>query len=579
MTDFAGLGLSENLLRAIAVLGFETPTPVQREVIPKLLGGTRDLVAQAQTGTGKTAAFGLPLLQRIDGTTDATQALVLAPTRELCMQITRDLVAFGKFMPGIRTVAVYGGASIEGQIRSLGRGAHVIAATPGRLNDLLRRRVVDLGTVGMLILDEADEMLNMGFLEDLETILSHVPEGTQTLLFSATMPDAVATIARKYMTDAETVVVGTRNAGAENVSHHFHMVHAHDRYAALRRIIDFHPNLYGIVFCRTRSETQDVANHLMKDGYSADVLHGDLSQAQRDQAMNRFRVRNIQMLVATDVAARGLDVDDLTHVINYSLPDQPEVYTHRSGRTGRAGRQGISVSIIHMRERYKVKQIEKVLQRSLSLKPIPTGRDVCGAQLRGLVERVKETVVDHEAIAPHMATVTEMLEGMDRDEVIKHFVSLEFNRFLKQYSNAPDLNVDVQSASGDGGGGKRGGSRGSVCLRINVGRRDGLERGEVIGVVNDVTRGRRVAIGRITMKDTCTVLEVDAEEGAALVSALNGMLYGDKKLRPEIVGEGDPIEPRGPRGRGSEPGGKRAYRPGGDRDSGRSSGPRRGRRK
>ena len=557
MNDFQGLGLSENILKGIAKLGFETPTPVQDAVIPKLLEGTRDLIAQAQTGTGKTAAFGWPILQRLDPASNATQALILAPTRELCMQITRDIADFAVCLPTVRTVAVYGGASIDGQIRSLKRGAHIVVATPGRLNDMLRRRTVDLSSASVVVLDEADEMLNMGFMEDLETILSHVPDSAQTLLFSATIPDSVATIASKYMTDAERVVLGTRNAGAENVTHEFRMVHAHDRYAALRRIIDFYPNLYGIVFCRTRVETQEVADHLLKDGYSADVLHGDLSQAQRDQAMNRFRLRHTQLLVATDVAARGLDVDDLTHVINYNLPDQAEVYTHRSGRTGRAGREGVSVSIIHMRERYKVKQIEHVLRRKLTLKPIPSGEDVCGAQLQGLVQRVRETIVDHEAIAPHMPTVTEMLEGMDRDEIIKHFVSLEFNRFLKQYSKAPDLNVQAQA---EHEGDSRGGGRVSACLRMDIGRGDGLEPGEVIRVINDVTRGRRVAIGRISMKDAFTLFEVEQSEGAEVVNALTGLEYGDRKIRVEVVGEGGPIVPsaprfgndkRGPRGRPS----------------------------
>lgn len=544
MINFQGLGLSESLLKGIAKLGFETPTPVQEAVIPKLLEGTRDLIAQAQTGTGKTAAFGLPVLQRIDLECDSAQTLVLAPTRELCMQISRDIADFSAFLPGVRTVAVYGGAPIEGQLRSLARGAHIVVATPGRLNDMLRRHAVDLSAVSVVVLDEADEMLSMGFLEDLETILSHVPDSTQTLLFAATMPNAVAAIARKYMIDAETVVLGTRNAGAENVTHEFHMVHAHDRYAALRRIVDFYPNLYGIVFCRTRSETQEVADHLMKDGYSADVLHGDLSQAQRDQAMNRFRLRNTQLLVATDVAARGLDVDDLTHVINYRLPDQTEVYTHRSGRTGRAGRQGISVSIIHMRERYRVKQIESALHKKLTLKPIPSGQDVCGAQLQGLVQRVRETEVDHEAIAPHMPTVTEMLEGMDRDEIIKHFVSQEFNRFLRQYSNAPDLNAQARGAH-DGGAAP--GPKASSRLRMDIGRRDGLVRGEVIGVINQVTPGRRVAIGRISMRENSTLFEVEQSEGAQLAEVLEGMEYGDRKIKVEVVGEGRPIVPAAPR--------------------------------
>ena len=552
MTDFQGLGLSEMILKGIDKLGFETPTPVQSAVIPKLLEGTRDLVAQAQTGTGKTAAFGLPLLQRIDVENKCTQALVLAPTRELCMQISRDIAAFAAFLPKVHTVAVYGGAPIGAQIRAVDRGAHVVVATPGRLNDMLRRQVVNLSKASVVVLDEADEMLNMGFLEDLENILSFVPDSAQTLLFSATMPRAVATIASRYMTDAETVVLGARNAGAENVTHEFHMVHAHDRYNALRRIIDFSPNLYGIIFCRTRSETQRVADYLLRDGYSADVLHGDLSQAQRDQAMTRFRLRNIQLLVATDVAARGLDVEDLTHVINFNLPDQAEVYTHRSGRTGRDGRHGICVSIIHMRERYKVKLIERVLQKKLTLKPIPSGQEVCGAQLQGLVQRVREADVDQKAIAPHMSTVTEMLEGMDRDEIIKHFVSLEFNRFLKQYSNAPDLNVRPRdeakrpprpqaAAAPARGEDVRTRQEASSCLRMNIGRRNGLEPGEVIRVINKVTRGRRVGVGCISIKDNYTLFEVEKREAVKLARALEGLEYGDREITVNVVGEGAPI--------------------------------------
>ncbi len=550
MSDFTGLGLTENLLKAIAKLGFETPTPVQSAVIPRLLESRRDLVAQAQTGTGKTAAFGLPILQGVDAANQAPQALVLAPTRELCVQIGKDFAEFSAFLPKVRTVAVYGGASIEVQMRALARGAQIVVATPGRLNDLLRRHVVDLSEVAKVVLDEADEMLNMGFQEELEAILSHVPDTAQTLLFSATMPAAVATIAARYMTDAEEVVIGRRNAGAEDVSHEYYLVHAPDRYAALRRLIDCHPNLYGIIFCRTRIETQEVANHLMKDGYAVDALHGDLSQAQRDQAMNRFRLRNTRLLVATDVAARGLDVDDLTHVINYSVPDQLDVYTHRSGRTGRAGRQGVSMSIMHLRERFKIKQIEKILQKKLVHKQIPTGYEVCVAQLEGLIQRLREVQVNHEQIASHLPAIEALLEGMDRDTLVKHIVSLEFNRFLQQYSRAPDLNVQAEAPRDE----RRGpddrrppaGGRGrSVCLRISIGRQDGLEPGELIRVINDLRPGRRVEIGRISMKDRFTLFEVEASEGEGLAQALGDLQYGKCLVKAEVVGEGDPIEPSG----------------------------------
>ncbi len=569
MSDFAGLGLSENLLRAIAKIDFETPTPVQLAVIPRLLASRRDLVAQAQTGTGKTAAFGLPILQGIDPENNTPQALVLAPTRELCVQIGKDFARFAAFLPNIRTVTVYGGAPIEGQIRAIYRGAHIVVATPGRLNDLLRRRAVNLTGVARTVLDEADEMLKMGFQEDLETILSHVPDTAQTLLFSATMPPGVAEIAAKYMTDAEEVVIGRKNAGAEDVSHEYYVVHAHDRYAALRRLIDFHPDMYAIIFCRTRVETQEVAGMLMKDGYAAEPLHGDLSQAQRDQAMNRFRLRHIRLLVATDVAARGLDVDDLTHVVNFVLPDQPEVYTHRSGRTGRAGRTGVSLSIIHLREHYKIRQIENVLHRKLVRKPVPGGREVCGAQLRGLVQRLLDAKVDEAQIEPHLPAIEAMLDGMDRGTLIKHFVSLEFNRFLQQYSRAPDLNAGVEprrdsQTGGDPGTRHRaadaGGLRG-VCLRISIGRRDGLEPVEIIQAVNSVTRGRRVAIGRISMKDDFTIFEVDEAEAEAVAEALRGLEYGGQEVRVTMAGQGGMIETSGGHRRAEAPRGARRPHP------------------
>ena len=421
MKSFADFGLTPALLKGVAAVGYETPTPVQAKVIPLLIKGERDLVALAQTGTGKTAAYGLPLLHLTDPYRNAIQALILCPTRELCLQIAHDLADYAKFMPHLRILAVYGGAPIHTQMHALERGVHILVATPGRLNDLMRRKRARLEQIQRVVLDEANEMLNMGFQEDLETILKEVPDTARTLLFSATMPRQVAAIAEKYLHDAEEIILGQRNAGSDHVAHECYTVHARDRYHALKRIIDARPGFYGIVFCRTRLETQDIASRLGADGYSADTLHGDLTQDQRDRAMKGFRLRHVQILVATDVAARGLDVDDLTHVVNFDLPGDPDVYTHRSGRTGRAGKAGVSIVLVHMREDYKIRAIERIMNKRFEYKPVPGGREVCEAQLVAHLERIKNMDVGDASIEPFLPKINEVLGDMTREEIIRRF--------------------------------------------------------------------------------------------------------------------------------------------------------------
>lgn len=534
---FKKLGLDSELLAGIAELGFETPTPVQEAVIPRLLNGRKDLVGLAQTGTGKTAAFGLPVIQQTDLTTTVTQVLILCPTRELCMQITRDFKAFAKHKKNMRVLAVYGGAPIEKQISALNKGVHIIVATPGRINDLLRRKKAKLENVQRVVLDEADEMLNMGFKEDLEAILEQVPDTARTLLFSATMPRQVTAIAGRYMNDPEEITIGTRNAGAENVTHVCYTVHAKDRYPALKRIADFYPNMYGIVFCRTRVETQNVADKLMKDGYSADALHGDLTQSQRDRVMDKLRMKNLHMLVATDVAARGLDVNDLTHIINYNLPDDLDGYTHRSGRTGRAGKTGMSVVIINMKEKSKIHRIEKIINKRFEFRKIPSGREVCESQLIGLIGRVKDVDIDHGQIDRYLPEIQEMLAGMSRDDLIKHFVSLEFNRFLEYYRDAPDLNVQERDVSVKRRGDKApdGVSVGFTKLFINLGRKDDLSPKGLMELVNDVVPGQAIEIGRIDILDSYSFFEVKSEDTRTVVDALSNVEYVDREIRIEPV--------------------------------------------
>ncbi|RLD83641.1 MAG: ATP-dependent helicase, partial [Bacteroidetes bacterium] len=445
MITFKETELNPEILKALDELGFVNPTPIQEKTIPHLLSSERDLVGFAQTGTGKTAAFGLPIIHQIDTKSKNVQAIILSPTRELCVQIAQDITNYAKYTKGLNVVAVYGGTSIDTQIRSLKKGAQIVVGTPGRTLDLIKRKKLKLSTVEYLVLDEADEMLTMGFKDDLDAILEGTPAEKQTLLFSATMPKEIANIAKKYMKDSVEISAGKKNIGAENVNHIYYMVNARDRYLALKRIADINPKIYGIVFCRTRRETKEVAEKLMGDGYNADALHGDLSQAQRDYVMSRFRTKKLQLLVATDVAARGLDVTDLTHIINYNLPDDLEVYIHRSGRTGRAGKKGISISIIHSRETGKIRMIQKKVGKTFEHIPVPSGKEICGKQLYNLIDKVEKIEVDESQIEQFLPEIYKKLDWLSREELIKHFVSAEFNRFLAYYKNAPDLNVSSKS--------------------------------------------------------------------------------------------------------------------------------------
>jgi ATP-dependent RNA helicase DeaD len=532
MSTFQEMGLSPEILRAIEELNFITPTPVQLQTIPVLLKSQIDLIALAQTGTGKTAAFGLPILQQIQVDIHSVQSLILCPTRELCMQITKDLESFSKYTNNINVVAVYGGAAIRNQIDALHRGAQIVVATPGRALDLINRKALKINAIQWLVLDEADEMLNMGFQEDLDAILSTTPQEKQTLLFSATMPKEIVSITRKYMTSPTEISVGKRNTGAENVTHEFYMVHAKDRYEALKRIADLNPKVYSIVFCRTRMETKDVADKLMQDGYNADALHGDLSQAQRDNVMDRFRRGSLQILVATDVAARGLDVSDLTHVINYNLPDELEVYIHRSGRTGRAGKNGISVSIVHTRESNKIKALEKMTGKKFEQKMVPGGKEICEKQLFNLVDIVEKVEVNPQ-IDQFLPVIYKKLEYLDREELIKHFVSVEFNRFLEYYKNARDLNVIDSRNDRPDRREKKGRDRSEkpswperadrperrpvnrqnnvdfARFFINVGQKNGLQPAKLIGLIKDITGKKDVEVGKIEIMKKFSFFEID----------------------------------------------------------------------
>ena len=492
MSTFKELGLSEEILHGIEDLGFVEPMPIQEKVTPFLLGdNTEDLVALAQTGTGKTAGFGLPLLQLTDSSVKKIQALVLSPTRELCIQISNDLKNFSKYINGMKIVPVYGGESIVTQFKQLDVPPQILVATPGRLIDLIERGKVNLSAIKYLVLDEADEMLNMGFQEDIERILQEIPEERRTLLFSATMPKEIANIAKKYMHNSVEIAIGRKNSGTENVDHIYYMVQAKDRYNCLKRVVDINPDIYAIVFCRTRQETKEVAEKLMQDGYNADALHGDLSQAQRDTVMQRFRIKNLQILVATDVAARGLDVNNLTHVINYNLPDDVENYTHRSGRTGRAGKKGISVSIIHSKEKGKIKTIERTINRTFVQQPVPSGLEVCQSQLFSLIGKIQNASesVDKEQIQPYLPMIMEQLKDISREDLIVNFVSQEFNRFLEYYKNAPDLNIPEKEkrSKGERSGKGRKGSEDLQRLKINMGSRDGFTPKRVLGLINETT--------------------------------------------------------------------------------------------
>ena len=552
MKTFEELGVSEEIRKAIDELGFEQPMPVQEEVIPYLLGNRNDVIALAQTGTGKTAAFGIPLLQRINIESKETQAVVLSPTRELCLQIADDLKDFGKYLPHLHIAAVYGGASIETQIKQLRRGVQIIVATPGRLIDLMHRGKAKLENVHNVVLDEADEMLNMGFQESITEILTDVPEDRNTLLFSATMSREVERVAKGYLHDYKEIVVGSRNEGAENVNHIYYMVNAKDKYLALKRLVDFYPKIYGIVFCRTKVETQEVADKLIKDGYNAESLHGDLSQQQRDLTMQKFRSHLTQLLVATDVAARGLDVNDLTHVINYGLPDDVENYTHRSGRTGRAGKKGTSLSIIHTRERLKVRNIEKIIGKEFVDGTLPSAEEICKKQLFKTMDSILKTDVDEEQIAPYVADIKRQFEYIDKEDIIKKIVTVTFGRFLDYYKNAPEIEKPSTSRSkgGDGRGsrgegkgyrersrGPRQAEAGFTRLFINLGKTDGFYPGEVMQFINKHVQGRQ-EVGHIDLLQKQSYVEVPEKDAKKVMNALDGLTYKGRKVRCNDANEG-----------------------------------------
>lgn len=536
--------MSEPIRRAIEELGFEQPMPVQEEVIPYLLGNGNDVIALAQTGTGKTAAYGIPVLQKTDASSHETQALILSPTRELCLQIADDLNSFAKYIPGLHIIPVYGGASIVTQINELRHGPQIIVATPGRLIDLMERGKVSLDNIRNVVLDEADEMLNMGFSESINTIFEHVPQDRNTLLFSATMSKEIETIAKSYLHDYKEIVVGSRNEGAENVNHIYYLVNAKDKYLALKRIVDFYPRIYAIIFCRTKLETQEVADKLIKDGYNAESLHGDLSQQQRDLTMQKFRQHLVQLLVATDVAARGLDVDDLTHVINYGLPDDVENYTHRSGRTGRAGKKGTSISIIHTREKFKVRAIEKVIGKEFVDGTLPTPEEICKKQLFKVMDDIMKTDVDEDLIAPYMDDINCQFEYIDKEDIIKKMVSNTFGRFLDYYKNAPEIvkpstksrsnesgDRKRSSAHGDRQRGPRKAEKGYRRLFINLGKADGFYPGEVMQFINRHIHGPKQEIGHIDLLQKFSYIEVPERDAEKVMSAINGTHYKGREVR------------------------------------------------
>lgn len=549
MKTFEELGVSAPIIKAITELGFEHPMPVQEEVIPYLLGNRNDVIALAQTGTGKTAAFGIPLLQRIDPSSKETQAIVLSPTRELCLQIADDIKDFARYIPHVHIVPVYGGASIEEQIRSLRHGAQIIVATPGRLIDLMHRGKARLDNARNVVLDEADEMLNMGFQESITEILQGVPEERNTLLFSATMSKEVERVAQGYLHDHKEIVVGSRNEGAEHVNHVYYMVNAKDKYLALKRIVDFYPKIYAIIFCRTKRETQEVADKLIHDGYNAESLHGDLSQQQRDLTMQKFRSHLTQLLVATDVAARGLDVDDLTHVINYGLPNDIESYTHRSGRTGRAGKKGTSISIIHTRERSKIRTIEKEIGKEFVDETLPSPEEICKKQLYKQMDAILKTDVDDELIAPYMVDIKRQFDYIDKEDIIKKVVTVTFGRFLDYYKDAPEIEKPLlkgasrKDRAADGSKPKRGRSAspeaGYVRLFLNLGKMDGFYPGEVMQFVNKHLRERQ-EIGHIDLLAKQSYIEVPQQDAQKVMRALDGALYKGRKVRCNDANESRP---------------------------------------
>lgn len=547
MKTFEELGVSQEIRKAIEEIGYENPMPVQEEVIPYLLGNGNDVVALAQTGTGKTAAFGLPLIQKIDVKNCVPQALVLCPTRELCLQIAGDLTDYSKYITDLKILPVYGGSSIDSQIRSMKRGVHIIVATPGRLIDLMERKVARLETVRDVVMDEADEMLNMGFTDSINTILENVPKDRNTLMFSATMSPEIARIAKTYLHDAKEITIGTKNEGSKNVNHVAYIVHAKDKYLALKRVVDFYPQIYGIVFCRTRKETQEIADKLIQDGYSADSLHGELSQAQRDLVMQKFRQRHLQLLVATDVAARGLDVDSLTHVINYGLPDDIESYTHRSGRTGRAGKTGISIAVINLREKGKMREIERIIKKKFEVSELPTGKEICEQQLIKVIDDIEKVKVSEEEIETFLPGIYRKLDWLSKEDLIKRVVSLEFNRFLDYYKNAPEIEQPEandkkaetkESRKGDKEKVGRKAEKGYTRLFLNLGKTDGFYTNQIIDLVNRNLKKERIQIGRIDLMQNFSFFEVIQEQTPQVIKALNKVvLSGGRKVCVEIAGE------------------------------------------
>ncbi len=566
--------MSEEIRRAITELGFENPMPVQEEVIPYLLGNRNDVIALAQTGTGKTAAFGIPLLQRINPANRETQALILSPTRELCLQICDDIKDFSKYIPGINIVPVYGGTSIMNQIHALKHGAQIIVATPGRLIDLINRGKVNLEQVNNVVLDEADEMLNMGFSESVDEILGQLPEDRNTLLFSATMSKEIEKIAVRYLHDHKEIVVGSRNEGAELVNHIYYLVHAKDKYLALKRIVDYYPKIFAIIFCRTKVETQEIADKLIRDGYNAEALHGDLSQDQRDLTMQKFRQHLTQLLVATDVAARGLDVDDLTHVINYGLPDDIENYTHRSGRTGRAGKKGTSICIIHSKEKYKVRNIEKTIGKEFVDGTLPTPQEICTKQLYRAMDKIEKVDVDEDQIAPFMEEINRHFEFMDKEVIIKKLVSMTFGRFLDYYADAPEIEKPTAGRSGKSAksgktgntgrpSGPRKAEKGYARLFINLGKTDGFYPGEIMQYLNRHIKGKQ-QVGHIDLLQKFCYIEVPERDADRVMKALDGTVYKGRPVRCNGADETD-RNSRGDRSGRSERGGQsdrstRSYR-------------------
>ena len=539
--NFIQLGLTDKIINAVNELGFDIPTPIQQKVIPLILTSPRDIVGLAQTGTGKTAAYGLPILDRTDMSSKKVQTLILCPTRELCLQIALDMERFSRFLPKLSVTAVYGGAGIIGQIRSVRKGTQIIVATPGRLLDLINRKAADISHIRHLVLDEADIMLNMGFKEELDAILAAAPKERQTLLFSATMPSEVAKIAAKYMINPLEISIGQKNSGTANVEHQYFMVHARDKYETLKRVVDYYPEIYGIIFCRTRISTQEIADKMIRDGYNAEALHGDLSQSQREFVMRKFREGNVQLLIATDIAARGLDVNNLTHVIHYDLPDDLEIYTHRSGRTGRAGKTGISLAIIHMKEKYKIGSIEKTVKRKITATKVPLGKEICEQQLIHQIDRVKAVTVDNDQITPYLAVIEEKLADLDRETLLKHFVSLEFNRFLNYYKNTPDLTAVSKEAQKNKPalrthgktGGKELNKTGYTYLVVNIGKNDHILPPQIIGLINQSTRNRFIKLGNIDISPNSSRFQIENNYVEEVYKAISGYKFCGKKLSVE----------------------------------------------